>query len=144
MEKEKELETARHSLAHVLAKALLSLYPKTKLTIGPAIDDGFYYDIDLDQNLTPENFAEIEKKMKEIINKGENFTRKVVSKEEALKLFKGNEFKTEIINELPENEEVSLYYTGDDFFDLCRGPHVESCKKLQNYAYKLRRSAGNR
>ena len=134
---EKELETARHSLAHILAKALLSLYPKTKLTIGPAIDDGFYYDIDLDQNLTPENFAEIEKKMKEIINKGENFTRKVVSKEEALKLFKGNEFKTEIINELPENEEVSLYYTGDDFFDLCRGPHVESCKKLQNYAYKI-------
>ena len=137
MEKEKELETARHSLAHVLAKALLSLYPKTKLTIGPAIDDGFYYDIDLDQNLTPENFAEIEKKMKEIINKGEDFTRRVVSKEEALKLFKGNEFKTEIINELPENEEVSLYYTGDDFFDLCRGPHVESCKKLQNYAYKI-------
>ena len=138
MEKEeKELETARHSLAHVLAKALLSLYPKTKLTIGPAIDDGFYYDIDLDQNLTPENFAEIEKKMKEIINKGEDFKRRVVSKEEALKLFKGNEFKTEIINELPENEEVSLYYTGDDFFDLCRGPHVESCKKLQNYAYKI-------
>ena len=137
MEKEKELETARHSLAHILAKALLSLYPKTKLTIGPAIDDGFYYDIDLDQNLTPENFAEIEKKMKEIINKGEDFTRRVVSKEEALKLFKGNEFKTEIINELPENEEVSLYYTGDDFFDLCRGPHVESCKKLQNYAYKI-------
>ena len=138
MEKEeKELETARHSLAHVLAKALLSLYPNTKLTIGPAIDDGFYYDIDLDQNLTPENFAEIEKKMKEIINKGEDFTRRVVSKEEALKLFKGNEFKTEIINELPENEEVSLYYTGEDFFDLCRGPHVESCKKLQNYAYKI-------
>ena len=137
MEKEKELETARHSLAHILAKALTSLYPNTKLTIGPAIDDGFYYDIDLDQNLTPENFAEIEKKMKEIINKGEDFTRRVVSKEEALKLFKGNEFKTEIINELPENEEVSLYYTGDDFFDLCRGPHVESCKKLQNYAYKI-------
>lgn len=135
--KEKELETARHSLAHILAKALTSLYPKTKLTIGPAIDDGFYYDIDLYQNLTPENFAEIEKKMKEIINKGEDFTRRVVSKEEALKLFKGNEFKTEIINELPENEEVSLYYTGDDFFDLCRGPHVESCKKLQNYAYKI-------
>ena len=137
MEKEKELETARHSLAHILAKALTSLYPNTKLTIGPAIDDGFYYDIDLDQNLTPENFAEIEKKMREIINKGEDFTRRVVSKEEALKLFKGNEFKTEIINELPENEEVSLYYTGDDFFDLCRGPHVESCKKLQNYAYKI-------
>lgn len=135
--KQEEIEKARHSLAHILAKALTSLYPNTKLTIGPSIDDGFYYDIDLDINLTPDHFPEIEKKMKEIINKGEDFTRKVVSKEEALKLFKGNEYKTEIINELPENEEVSLYYTGDDFFDLCRGPHVESAKKLQNYAYKI-------
>ncbi len=135
--KQEEIEKARHSLAHILAKALTSLYPNTKLTIGPAIDDGFYYDIDLDINLTPDHFPEIEKKMREIINKGEDFTRQVVSKEEALKLFKGNEYKTEIINELPENEEVSLYYTGEDFFDLCRGPHVESAKKLQNYAYKI-------
>ncbi len=135
--KQEEMQKARHSLAHILAKALTSLYPNTKLTIGPSIDDGFYYDIDLDINLTPDHFPEIEKKMKEIINKGEDFTRKVVSKEEALKLFKGNEYKTEIINELPENEEVSLYYTGEDFFDLCRGPHVESAKKLQNYAYKI-------
>ena len=135
--KQEEIQKARHSLAHILAKALTSLYPNTKLTIGPSIDDGFYYDIDLDINLTPDHFPEIEKKMKEIINKGEDFTRKVVSKEEALKLFEGNEYKTEIINELPENEEVSLYYTGDDFFDLCRGPHVESAKRLQNYAYKI-------
>ena len=135
--KQEEIEKARHSLAHILAKALTSLYPNTKLTIGPAIDDGFYYDIDLDINLTPDYFPEIEKKMREIINKGEDFTRRVVSKEEALKLFEGNEYKTEIINELPENEEVSLYYTGEDFFDLCRGPHVESAKKLQNYAYKI-------
>lgn len=135
--KQEEIQKARHSLAHILAKALTSLYPNTKLTIGPSIDDGFYYDIDLDINLTPDHFPEIEKKMKEIINKGEDFTRKVVSKEEALKLFEGNEYKTEIINELPENEEVSLYYTGNDFFDLCRGPHVESAKKLQNYAYKI-------
>lgn len=135
--KQEEIQKARHSLAHILAKALTSLYPNTKLTIGPSIDDGFYYDIDLDINLTPDHFPEIEKKMKEIINKGEDFTRKVVSKEEALKLFKGNEYKTEIISELPENEEVSLYYTGDDFFDLCRGPHVESAKNLQNYAYKI-------
>ncbi len=135
--KQEEIQKARHSLAHILAKALTTLYPKTKLTIGPSIDDGFYYDIDLDINLTPDHFPEIEKKMKEIINKGEDFTRKVVSKEEALKLFKGNEYKTEIINELPENEEVSLYYTGDDFFDLCRGPHVENAKKLQNYAFKI-------
>ena len=135
--KDEKVFKARHSLAHILAKALMSLYSNTKLTIGPAIDDGFYYDIDLDKNLTPEDFPVIEKKMKEIINKGEDFKRKVVSKEEALKLFKGNEYKEEIIRELPENEEVSLYYTGDDFFDLCRGPHVESSRNLQNYAFKI-------
>ena len=135
--KDEKIFKARHSLAHILAKALMSLYPNTKLTIGPAIDDGFYYDIDLDKNLTPEDFPVIEKKMKEIINKGEDFKRVVVSRDEALKLFKGNEYKEEIIRELPENEEVSLYYTGDDFFDLCRGPHVESSKNLQNYAFKI-------
>lgn len=136
-EKELEIQKARHSLAHILAKALVSLYPETKLTIGPAIDDGFYYDVDLGENLTPDHFPVIEKKMKEIINKGEDFKRKIVSKEEALKLFKDNQYKTEIINELPENEEVSIYYTGDDFFDLCRGPHVESSRNLQNYAFKI-------
>ena len=135
--KDEKIFNARHSLAHILAKALMSLYPNTKLTIGPAIDDGFYYDIDLDNNLTPEDFPVIEKKMKEIINKGEDFKRVVVSRDEALKLFKGNEYKEEIIKELPKEEEVSLYYTGDDFFDLCRGPHVESSKNLQNYAFKL-------
>ena len=135
--KDEKIFKARHSLAHILAKALMSLYPNTKLTIGPAIDDGFYYDIDLDKNLTPEDFPVIEKKMKEIINKGEDFKRVVVSRDEALKLFKGNEYKEEIIKELPENEEVSLYYTGDDFFDLCRGPHVESSRNLQNYAFKI-------
>ena len=136
-DKNEMLHTARHSLAHILAKAIMSLYPQTKLTIGPAIDDGFYYDIDLDVNLTPEQFPAIEKKMKEILNKGEDFKRVVATKEEALKLFKGNEYKTEIISELPEGEEVTLYYTGDDFFDLCRGPHVESSKNLQNYAFKI-------
>ena len=135
--KDEKIFKARHSLAHILAKALMSLYPNTKLTIGPAIDDGFYYDINLDKNLTPEDFPVIEKKMKEIINKGEDFKRVVVSRDEALKLFKGNEYKEEIIRELPENEEVSLYYTGDDFFDLCRGPHVESSRNLQNYAFKI-------
>ena len=136
-DKKAEIERARHSLAHILAKAVVSLYPNTKLTIGPAIDDGFYYDIDLDKSITPEEYGTIEKKMKEILNKGEAFTRKVVSKDEALKLFKDNPYKCEIINELPDGEEVSLYYTGDDFFDLCRGPHVESSRNLQNYAFKI-------
>ena len=136
-EKDEKLHRARHSLAHILAKALMELYPSTKLTIGPAIDDGFYYDVDLDEQLTPDHFPIIEKKMKEIINKGEPFVRKEVSREEALKLFKGNEYKTEIINELPKDAVISLYYTGDDFFDLCSGPHVESSKNLQNYAFKI-------
>ncbi len=136
-EKDQDLEKARHSLAHILAKALTSLYPETKLTIGPAIEDGFYYDIDLAHSITNDEYANIEKKMKEIINKGEDFSKKLISKEEALKLFNENPFKCEIINELPDGEEISLYYTGDDFFDLCRGPHVESTRQLQNMAYKI-------
>ena len=136
-EKDLELEKARHSLAHVLAKALVELYPNTKLTIGPAIEDGFYYDIDLDQSITPDEFKTIEKKMQEIINRGEEFRREVVSKEKALELFSGNEYKTEIINELPDGEEVSIYYTGDNFFDLCRGPHIDSTKRVQNYGFKI-------
>ncbi len=136
-DKNDKLYMARHSMAHILAKALMQLYPSTKLTIGPAIDDGFYYDIDLDEPLTPDKFDAIEKKMKEIIAKGEPFVKKVVSKKEALALFKNNPYKTEIINELPDGEEISIYYTGDDFFDLCSGPHVESSKNLQNFAFKI-------
>lgn len=137
IEKDEKLHMMRHSLAHVLAKAIMSLYPFAKLTIGPAIDDGCYYDIDLDTPITPENYSAIEKKMDEIIRKGEEFRREVVSKEQALSLFKGNEYKTELINELPAGEEISLYYLGDDFVDLCRGPHVESTRSLQNAAYKI-------
>lgn len=137
IEKDEKLHMMRHSLAHVLAKAIMSLYPKTKLTIGPAIEDGFYYDIDLDTPITPDQYATIEKKMDEIIRKGEEFRREVVSKEKALELFKNNEYKTELINELPAGEEISLYYLGDDFVDLCRGPHVESTRSLQNAAYKI-------
>ncbi len=135
--KDEKLEMARHSLAHILAKAIVSMYPDAKLTIGPAIDDGFYYDIDLDHSITQDEYALIEKRMKEIINKGEIFTKKVLSRQEALDLFKDNKYKQEIIKELKEDEEISVYYTGDDFFDLCRGPHVESTTKLQNMAFKI-------
>lgn len=136
-QKDLDLEKARHSLAHVLAKALTILYPNTLLTIGPAIEDGFYYDIDLDHSITQEEYQKIEKMMKEIINKNEKFTKKIVSKNEALNLFQGNPYKEEIINELPNDSEISLYYTGDDFFDLCRGPHVENTNNLQNFGFKL-------
>lgn len=132
----------RHSMAHVLAKALQELYPNVKLTIGPAIDNGFYYDIDLDRSLTPDDFKTIENKMSEIIKRDEPFTRKEVSKNEALELFKNNEYKTEIINELNEDAVISIYYTGDNFVDLCRGPHVKSTKELRSFAFKINKVAG--
>ena len=120
----------RHGLAHVLAKAVLKLYPNAKLTIGPAIADGLYYDFDVDNAFTPEDMKKIEKEMTSIINKGEDFVREVVSKEKALELFKGNPYKIELINELPENEPISIYYLGEDFVDLCRGPHVATTKEI--------------
>ena len=132
----------RHSMAHILAKAITELYPSVKLTIGPSIEDGFYYDIDLDKSITPEDFKVIEDKMAEIIKRDEDFTRKEVSKEEALALFKDNEYKTEIINELEDGAVISLYYTGSDFVDLCRGPHVENSKFLRGFAYKINRVSG--
>ncbi len=138
MEKDENLMMARHSMAHVLAKALMSLYPSTKLTIGPAIEDGFYYDVDLDENLSPSDYSKIEKKMQEILNKGEEFRKEVVSKDKALEIFAENPYKIELINELADGEEISLYYLGNDFVDLCRGPHVESTRNLQNMGYKIR------
>jgi len=132
-----EIEVVRHSLAHVMAKAVCNLYDDVKLTIGPAINDGFYYDFDLPVQLTEEDLTKIEAEMKKIINSSQAFTRVEVSKEKALEMFKENPYKTELINELPENEVISVYYLGDDFVDLCRGPHVENTSKLQNTGYKL-------
>lgn len=134
---DEKLHMMRHSLAHVLAKAIMKIYPKTKLTIGPAIDDGFYYDIDLDEPITPDKYAEIEKEMNAIIRRGEEFRREEVSRQQALKMFESNEYKEELINELPKDEVISVYYLGDDFVDLCRGPHVESTRSLQNAAFKI-------
>ena len=142
MENEEMEMIGRHSLAHVMAKAIMKLYPKTKLTIGPAIEDGFYYDLDTAESFTEDVLPKIEKEMKNIISHNEKFVRREVSKAEALEMFKDNEYKTELINELPENEVISVYYLGDDFVDLCRGPHVESAGKLQNFGYKLAKING--
>lgn len=139
--KEKE-HMYRHGMAHVLAKALMELYPTTKLTIGPAIDNGFYYDIDLDYSINPEDFEKIENKMSEIIKRDEIFKREEISKAQALEMFKSNPYKTEIINELPENEVISIYYLGNDFVDLCRGPHVDNTKFLRGFAFKINRVSG--
>ncbi|MBQ9795937.1 MAG: threonine--tRNA ligase [Clostridia bacterium] len=134
-------EMYRHSMSHILAKAVKQLYPNVKLAIGPAIDNGFYYDFD-NVTITPEDFGKIEDKMREIINKNEDFVRLEVSKQEALELFKDEPYKTELINELSEGETISVYKTGDDFMDLCRGPHVENTKYLRGFAFKINRASG--
>lgn len=137
-ELEQKLEMGRHSLAHVLAKAVLKLYPSAKLTIGPVVDNGFYYDFDLlDAKIEKEDFARIEKEMKKILNANEPFERLELNKKQALELFSDNTYKVELINDLPEGEIISTYKTGNDFVDLCRGPHMENTSKLQNWGYKI-------
>lgn len=143
-EKEEKQLMYRHSMSHILAKAIKELYGKdnVKLAIGPAIDNGFYYDFDIDRSLSDSDFADIEAKMKEIIERNEDFRREEVSREVALKMFKDEPYKTELINDLPEGETISIYYTGEDFVDLCRGPHVENSKFLRGFAYKIHRVSG--
>jgi len=121
------LQVLRHSAAHVLAQAVLHLFPKTKFGIGPAIEDGFYYDFDAPRPFTPEDLKAIRKEMKAICKRDLAFERRVVSRDEAVALFRerGDVYKVELIEELPEDAEVSLYSQGD-FIDLCTGPHVPS------------------
>ena len=142
-EVEEKVMMYRHSMSHVLAKAIKEIYGKNevKLAIGPAIDNGFYYDFDM-KSISPEDFDKIESKMKEIIERNEDFIRKEISRSEALEMFKDEPYKCELINELPENEVISIYYLGDDFVDLCRGPHVENTKFLRSFAYKINRVSG--
>lgn len=143
-EKEEKQTMYRHSMSHVLAKAIKELYGKenVKLAIGPAIDNGFYYDFDINKSITDSDFEAIEAKMKEIIERNEDFRREEVSKQTALEMFKDEPYKVELINDLPEGETISIYYTGDDFVDLCRGPHVENSKFLRGFAYKVNRVSG--
>ncbi|MGN1258928.1 MAG: threonine--tRNA ligase [Christensenellales bacterium] len=131
----------RHSMAHVLAKAVKELYPKIKLAIGPAIENGFYYDFD-NIVFTPEMFPAIEAKMKEIISREEDFTRIEVTKKQALEMFADQPYKIELINDLNEGEVISVYYLGKDFYDLCRGPHVANAKYLKSFAYQINKVAG--
>ncbi len=142
IEKQQKQEMYRHSMSHILAKAIKSIWPNVKLAIGPAIDNGFYYDIDMEHSITPEDFGKIEDKMREIICNNEDFERIELSKAEALEKFKDNPYKVELINELPEGEMITMYRTGDNFYDLCRGPHVENTKFLRSFAYKINRASG--
>ena len=142
MEKE-QIMIGRHSLSHILAKAIKNLYgQEVKLAIGPAIEDGFYYDFDSPVNFCDSDIPKIEKEMQKIINSSEKFERKVVSRDEANKIFKNEPYKLELISELDDENDISIYYLGDDFVDLCRGPHLESTSKLQNWGFKISRING--
>lgn len=125
-----QLHTLNHSTSHLMAEAIMNLYPEAKLGFGPAIEEGFYYDIDLPFQLTEEHLAAIEKEMHKLASKNEPFVRKEVSKEEALKLFKDNPYKLELIQGI---EGVITIYSQGNFFDLCAGPHVEKTGKIQNF-----------
>jgi len=140
-EANKALETVRHSLSHVMAEAVTILFPGTKFGIGPAIDNGFYYDMELPRPITDEDLPAIESTMRKIINEGREFTRREVSREEAKKLFADQPMKLELIDELPEGEIISVYEQGS-FRDLCRGPHVATTKELNAQAFKLVKIAG--
>ncbi|MFX0558783.1 threonine--tRNA ligase [Tepidibacillus infernus] len=141
MDSEDGLEVYRHSSAHLLAQAVNRLYPGTKFGIGPVIEDGFYYDMDIPEQLSTDDLEKIEREMKKIIKEDLPIRRKVVSREEALEIFKGinDDLKVEIINELPEDAEITIYEQGE-FFDLCRGPHLPSTGKIK--AIKLLSIAG--
>ncbi len=136
------LELIRHDCAHVLAEAVQALWRGTQVTIGPVIDNGFYYDFFRNEPFTPEDFAAIEKKMREIIARDQPFTKEVWSREQAKRVFrdKGEMFKVELVDAIPEDQSLKIYKQGD-WFDLCRGPHMTSTGKVGS-AFKLMKVAG--
>ncbi|HDE3978050.1 TPA: threonine--tRNA ligase [Staphylococcus aureus] len=133
------LEVLRHSTAHLMAHAIKRLYGNVKFGVGPVIEGGFYYDFDIDQNISSDDFEQIEKTMKQIVNENMKIERKVVSRDEAKELFSNDEYKLELIDAIPEDENVTLYSQGD-FTDLCRGVHVPSTAKIKEF--KLLSTAG--
>ncbi|MCR4936763.1 MAG: threonine--tRNA ligase [Lachnospiraceae bacterium] len=144
MDKEEYLSVYRHSLAHILAKAVIEIFGKENVqyAIGPQIDDGMYYDFTLPRTVVNDDFKLIEDKMHEIIKRREDWRREEISRADALELFKDQKFKAEIISELPEDETITVYYTGDDYVDLCRGPHVDNSEKLMNAAFQIKSVSG--
>ena len=136
------LQILRHSCSHVMAQAVKELWPDVQVTIGPAIENGFYYDFSRKEPFTTEDFAKIEARMHEIVKRDEKIERIVLPRAEAIKFFKdlGENYKAEIIEDLPEDEVISLYTQGS-FTDLCRGPHVPSTGKIGD-AFKLMKVAG--
>ncbi len=136
------LELIRHDCAHVLAEAVQELWPGTQVTIGPVIDNGFYYDFARNEPFTPDDFPAIEKKMREIIARNSPFTKEVWSRDKARKVFrdKGEAYKVELIDAIPEDQDLKIYFQGD-WFDLCRGPHMASTGQIGS-VFKLMKVAG--
>jgi len=142
MENNEHLSHIRHSLAHLLGAAILELYPGSHITLGPAIDNGFYYDVDITGKVTDTDLEKIEKKMKELLKTWTTFEKKILNKEEALKMFKGNVYKEELINGIVEKGEEITIYTSGNFSDLCRGGHSDNMKEIKDGSWKLDRIAG--
>lgn len=138
----KSIEIGRHSMAHVLAKAVTELFDGVKLGIGPAIGTGFYYDFDIPIPISDSDFEKIESRMAEIIKHKESFERKDIIATDALLLFSAQPYKIELIQELQGEEDISVYWLGDNFVDLCKGPHVSDAGELKNWAYKVSAIAG--
>ena len=136
------LYTIRHDTAHVLAEAVQTLFPSTQVTIGPAIEDGFYYDFFREEPFSTDDFAAIEKQMARIVDRDSKFEREVWNRDDAIKFFeaKGEKFKAELIRDLPGTETITLYKQGD-WIDLCRGPHFPSTRHVGK-AFKLTKLAG--
>ncbi len=136
------LELIRHDCAHVLAEAVQELFPGTQVTIGPVIENGFYYDFARNEPFTPEDFPAIEAKMREIIARDKSFTKEVWSRDKAKQVFaeKGEAYKVQLVDAIPEGQDLKIYFQGD-WFDLCRGPHMTSTGKIGN-AFKLMKVAG--
>ena len=138
---DEKLNKLNHSCAHLLAQAVKHLYPEAKFWVGPVVEEGFYYDIDLgDAKITEEDLAKIEKEMKKCAKDAKNIIRKEISKEEALEMFKDDPYKMDLISRMDEEENVISCYTQGDFTDLCRGPHVENTKLCKNF--KLTKFSG--
>lgn len=135
------LETLRHSLSHVMAEAVTTLFPGTKFGVGPAIENGFYYDMQTPRPLTDEDLPAIESAVRKIISEGRQFVRREVSRDEAKNLFADQPFKLELIDDLSEGEAISVYEQGA-FRDLCRGPHVATTKELNAQSFRLTKIAG--
>lgn len=136
------LELIRHDAAHVMAEAVQELWPGTQVTIGPVIENGFYYDFAKDEPFTPDDLPKIEKRMKEIIQRNKPFTKEVWSRNKAKEVFeaKGEKYKVELVDAIPEDQDLKIYYQGD-WFDLCRGPHMASTGQI-GMAFKLMKVAG--